>query len=135
RAVTMGKIADILSARGDLDEALRIRKEELLPVFERLGDDDGIAATLWNVALIELTRERFDDAMPRMGEAYAIFLRLGGAEGIAVIGAALGQILAAGEETRGQAREILQRSVATFRRMGRESEARDVEEIIAKLKL
>ena len=38
RAVTMGKIADILKARGDLDEALRIRKEEQLPVYEKLGD-------------------------------------------------------------------------------------------------
>jgi tetratricopeptide (TPR) repeat protein len=38
RAVTMGKIADILEARGQLDEALRIRREEELPVFERLGD-------------------------------------------------------------------------------------------------
>ena len=37
-AVTMGKIADILQARGELDEALRIRREEELPVYERLGD-------------------------------------------------------------------------------------------------
>jgi hypothetical protein len=38
RALTMGKIADILESRGDLDEALRIRGEEQLPVYERLGD-------------------------------------------------------------------------------------------------
>ena len=38
RAVTMGQIADILQARGELDEALRIRREEELPVYERLGD-------------------------------------------------------------------------------------------------
>ena len=38
RAVTMGQIADILYRRGDLDEALRIRREEQLPVFDRLGD-------------------------------------------------------------------------------------------------
>jgi hypothetical protein len=38
KAVTMGKIADILQARGELDEALRIRHEEELPVYEgRLG--------------------------------------------------------------------------------------------------
>ncbi|NUQ71608.1 MAG: hypothetical protein HUU17_12420 [Chthonomonadales bacterium] len=34
----MGRIADILQLRGDLDEALRIRREEALPVYERLGD-------------------------------------------------------------------------------------------------
>ena len=38
RAVTLGKIADILAARGEQDEALRIRREEELPVYERLGD-------------------------------------------------------------------------------------------------
>ena len=38
RALTLGKIADILEKRGDLDEALRIRNEEQLPVFEKLGD-------------------------------------------------------------------------------------------------
>jgi hypothetical protein len=38
RAVTLGKVANILYAREDLDEALRIRQEEQLPVYERLGD-------------------------------------------------------------------------------------------------
>src|SRR5258705_4833398 len=38
RAVTLGKIADVLAGRGETDEALRIRREEELPVFERLGD-------------------------------------------------------------------------------------------------
>ena len=34
----MGQIANVLSSRGELDEALRIRREEELPVYERLGD-------------------------------------------------------------------------------------------------
>ncbi|MGC8470153.1 MAG: hypothetical protein ACP5NI_09645, partial [Acetobacteraceae bacterium] len=38
RAVVSGRIADILQARGQLDEALRIRREEQLPVYDRLGD-------------------------------------------------------------------------------------------------
>ena len=37
RAVTMGQIADILGARSELDEALRIRREEELSVYEHLG--------------------------------------------------------------------------------------------------
>ena len=37
-AVTLGQIADVLQARGQLDEALRIRQEEELPIYERLGD-------------------------------------------------------------------------------------------------
>ncbi len=36
-AVTQGKIADILHACGELDEAIRIWREEVLPVYERLG--------------------------------------------------------------------------------------------------
>ena len=38
RAITLGQIADILTQRGETDEALRIRREEELPVYERLGD-------------------------------------------------------------------------------------------------
>ncbi len=38
KAVTQGKIADILTQRGQLEEALRIRTEEELPVYEHLGD-------------------------------------------------------------------------------------------------
>jgi hypothetical protein len=38
KAVTLGKIADVLETRGQLDEALLIRREEELPVYERLGD-------------------------------------------------------------------------------------------------
>lgn len=34
----MGRIADILQSRGDIDEALRILREELVPIFEQLGD-------------------------------------------------------------------------------------------------
>jgi hypothetical protein len=34
----MGQFADILQQRGQTDEALRIRREEQLPVYERLGD-------------------------------------------------------------------------------------------------
>ena len=46
----MGKIADVLQARGELDEALRIRREEELPVFERLGDVRARAVTMGRIA-------------------------------------------------------------------------------------
>lgn len=38
QATTQGQIADILQARDELEEALRIRREEQMPFFERLGD-------------------------------------------------------------------------------------------------
>jgi hypothetical protein len=51
RAVTMGYIADILQARGELEEALRIRQEEEMPVYERLGAVRGLLVTRWKVAI------------------------------------------------------------------------------------
>jgi hypothetical protein len=36
-AVTMGKIADVLFARGQLDDAIRIYREEVLPAYARIG--------------------------------------------------------------------------------------------------
>ena len=36
-AQAQGKIADILQARGKLDEALAMWRDEALPVFERIG--------------------------------------------------------------------------------------------------
>jgi hypothetical protein len=47
----MGRIADIFEARGQLDEALRIRREEQLSVFERLGATRDILIARVNVAL------------------------------------------------------------------------------------
>jgi hypothetical protein len=50
KAITMGNIADILQARGQLDEALRIYQEEALPVFKRLGDLRSKAITMGKIA-------------------------------------------------------------------------------------
>ncbi|MEZ6124820.1 MAG: hypothetical protein R3C49_16860 [Planctomycetaceae bacterium] len=52
-AVFHGLIADVLEARGELDEALRIRREEQLPVYERLGDVRGVVLTQMKVADIQ----------------------------------------------------------------------------------
>jgi tetratricopeptide (TPR) repeat protein len=49
-AVTKGQIADILVSRGELEEALRIRTEEQLPVLERLGEVRSIAITKGKIA-------------------------------------------------------------------------------------
>jgi hypothetical protein len=49
-AIVSGQICDILRACGDLDEALRIRQEEVrrkreLPVYDRVGDVRGRSTT------------------------------------------------------------------------------------------
>ena len=71
RAVTMGQIADILQARGQLDEALKIRNEEQLPVYERLGDVRSRAVTMGQIADILQARGQLDEALqnPQRGGA------------------------------------------------------------------
>ena len=48
-AIARGEIAALLFRRGKLDEALRIRREEELPVYERLGDvrSRAVGAPTW----------------------------------------------------------------------------------------
>jgi hypothetical protein len=57
----MGPIAGILQSRGDLDEALRIRREEELPFFERLGDVRSLLVCRWWIATILNKRGRPED--------------------------------------------------------------------------
>ena len=52
------KRAEIAYQRGDYDEALRIRREVQLPVYERLGDTRDAALTWGNIADIAYQRGR-----------------------------------------------------------------------------
>src|SRR6202030_633912 len=68
-AIASGQIADILQARGDLDEALRIRREEQLPVYDRLGEVRSVAVTQGKIADILQARGDLDEALRiRRGE-------------------------------------------------------------------
>ena len=60
----MGQIADVLQARGQLDEALRIYQEEELPVYERLGDMRSKAITMGKIADILKVRGQEDQEPP-----------------------------------------------------------------------
>ena len=72
--------------------------------------------------------------MPRIIEAYGIMMQLGRADFIAVIGTILGQILAANQQP-DDAREVLTRSAALFRKLGREQEAQQAETLMHGLNL
>lgn len=79
KAVTMGKIADILQARGELDEALRIRRQDQLPVFERLGDVRSKVVTMGKIADILQARGELDEALRiRRQDVLPVLERLGG---------------------------------------------------------
>ena len=61
-----------------LDEALRIRREEELPVYERLGDVRSRAVTMGNIADILQSRGDLDEALRIRREVQLpVFERLG----------------------------------------------------------
>ena len=77
-AEAWGRLADILFHRGELDEALRIRQQEELPVYERLGDVRSRAVTLGQVADILFARGDLDEALRiRQQEELPVFEQLG----------------------------------------------------------
>jgi hypothetical protein len=60
-ALAMGKVADILQARGELDEVLRTLQEDVLPAFEKLGDVRELLIGRANLAMGYLQRGQRDD--------------------------------------------------------------------------
>src|SRR2546423_3438963 len=74
----MGQIANILQARGQLDEALKIRNEEELPVYERLGDVRSRAVTMHWISQIMAARGDFAESLRILREeVLPIYKRLG----------------------------------------------------------
>ena len=75
----------MLQARGELDEALRIRREEQLPVYERLGDVRGVAVvTRGKIADVLQARGELDEALRiRREEQLPVYERLGDVRGVA----------------------------------------------------
>ncbi len=136
RAVTLGKIADVLQARGQLDEALRIRQEEQLPVYERLGDVRERAVTLGKIADVLQARGQLDEALRILQEeALPAFERLGVQRDILVAQANIALLLlqrdAPGD--RAEAIHLLNLALDAARRM-RLPEAAQVEAILAQIR-
>ena len=103
-ALAVGIIADILQARGQLDEALKMRKEEQLPVFERLGDVRERAVTMGQIADILQARGQLDEALKiRKEEQLPVYERLGDVRERAVTMGQIADIL----QARGQLDEAL----------------------------
>ncbi len=77
--------ADILAARGELDEALRIRREEELPVYERLGAVRERAITWSQIAHVLAARGELDEALRiYREESLPVYERLGDVRSILV---------------------------------------------------
>ena len=77
-AIARGRMADLVAMRGDLSEAIRIRREEELPVYEGLGDMRLYALTKGEIADALTWRGDFADALRiRQDEELPIYEELG----------------------------------------------------------
>ena len=118
-AICAGRVADILEARGQLDEALRIRTEEELPVYQRLGDVHSTAVTMGQIADILEARGQLDEALRiRTEEQLPVYQRLGDVREKAVTMGKIADIL----QARGQLDEALrirtEEQLPVYQRLG-----------------
>jgi tetratricopeptide (TPR) repeat protein len=94
----------LLQARGRLDEALKIRNEEELPVYERLGDVFERAVTMGKIADVLKARGQLGEALKiRNEEQLPVYERLGEVRSRAVTMGKIADIL----QARGQLDEAL----------------------------
>ena len=119
RALTRGRIADIFQARGQLDEAFRIRTEEELPVYRKLGDVRSVAITRGEIADILQTRGQLDEALRiRTGSQLPVFKKLDDAHSVAITQGEIADIL----QIRGQLDEALrirtEEELPVYRKLG-----------------
>ncbi|MEK6261220.1 MAG: CHAT domain-containing protein [Planctomycetota bacterium] len=118
-AISAGNLADILQARGELDEALHIRREEELPVYERVGDVRQRAVTMGKIADILRLRGELDEAFRiRREEQLPVYERLGDMRAWAVTMGKIADIL----QDRGELDEALrirrEEQLPAFERLG-----------------
>ena len=135
RASTMGRIADILYARGELDEALRIRREEVLPVYERLGAVRERAVAMGQIADILHARGELDEAFRILREeVLSVFERMGDVRSLVVgrMNLAMTLLKRGKPEDRAEARRLLELALAAARKQ-RILEEKTITEILASL--
>jgi len=125
----LSEYADRLYQRGELEEALRIRTQEELPVYERLGDVRSKAVTQGQIADILQARGELDEALRILTEeVLGAFERLGDVRSTLVCRAkiALNLLIRGRAEERAQANELLCLALTDAERL-RIPEARQIE--------
>jgi len=121
RAIVRGRIANTLVARGVLEEALRIRREEEIPVYERLGDERSLAITRGEIADILELRGDLEEALRiRREEEIPVYERLGDVRSLAIARGKIADIL----QVRGGLDEALrirrEEQIPVYERLGDE---------------
>ena len=118
-AVTRGYVGDILSQRGETDEALRIRKEEQLPVYEKLGDVRERAVTMGKIADILEQRGETDEALRiRKEEEIPVYEKLGDVRSRAVTMGQIADILSQRGETDEALRIRKEEEIPVYEKLG-----------------
>jgi len=98
------RVAGILQARGELDEALRIHQQERLPVCEKLGNVHEKAVTMGKIADILQARGELDEALRIFkDEILPVFKQLGDVHQSAAVQGRIADIL----QARGELDEAL----------------------------
>ena len=104
RSLLLCNKADVLQARGEFDEALRIRTEEVLPVFEELGDMRTLAVAKGrNADVLEARGEHGEALRIWTEEVLPVFEELGDKRSLAVANGRVADVL----EVRGEHGEAL----------------------------
>jgi len=94
-AVAKGKIADILQMRGDLGEALRIRQQEVLPIYRQIGDARAAAVTRGKIAELLQSRGDLDEALAIYEDVHRVLRDVGEVRDAAVARGKVAEIRAA----------------------------------------
>ena len=95
-AIARGRIADILQARGQLDEATRILRDEVVVIFERTGDMRSKAVAMGRMADILQAVGQLDEALQiRSDEELPVYTHLGDVRSKAVAMGKIADILQA----------------------------------------
>ncbi len=103
-ATMFDELASLHASIGEVDEALRIRKHEELPVYDRLGNVRARAITMGKIANILEARGKFDEALRiRKDEMLPAYERLGEVRSRAITLGDIADVL----QTRGQLDEAL----------------------------
>jgi len=126
------ELAELRTIRGDIDEALRIRTEEELPVYEKLGDVREKAVTMGKIADILQARGNLDEALRvRLEEELPVYERIGDVRNRLMCQAeiALNLLDKGGDGDRDRAESLLHLALTDARRL-RIPEVRTIEEIL-----
>jgi tetratricopeptide (TPR) repeat protein len=122
RLPLLDELAELYRVMGQLDEALRIRTEDQLPVYERLGDIDGIANVRFRRAQTRFARgdhetEGRNSIDEDLSAALAILRKLGRPDGIGAVALLRARLLSACRQT-DEARAMLDEAETAYTKLG-----------------